>query len=275
MAVWSQKIVDVEVDGFVIPASSSSWHDCGSWMVWVELNPYRLGEKIPGNHFYNLKINLYSPRVKYGLSPGEMEKIGIEIEKIIDTYVYNLEKAELVGKAYRKMFTGTLIAYIIALVTAYGWWFIWFRQPFHAFVGIDNWWKRLKAGKKLANYHIREVTPGKEERKQQAIDEVYRYFKTLKGRYLEICQRLRDYCKAKKLKNPAFEKIENAYRQIILSEIEDSFLVKMIAHTLPQKIVRFFLGDMVLIPKIPTPRILVPVRDLDFDLSPYLEEENG
>jgi len=274
MAIWSQKTANIKIDGFVIPATASGWHNCGAWVVWVELNPYKLGKKIPRNSFYNLRIELYSPKVKFGLSPGELEKIGIEIEKILDTYTFNLNKAELIGKTYRKMFTGTLIAYIIALLTAYGWWFIWFRQPFHALVGIDNWWKNLQAGK-LSNYHVREVVIGKEHLKQSAIDEVYRYFKTLKGRYLEICQKLRDYCKTQKLKNPAFEKIENAYRQIILSEIEDSFLVKMVAHTFPQKLVRFFLGDMVLIPRVPTPSIIVPVRDLDYDLSSFLEEKNG
>ncbi|RLE13650.1 hypothetical protein DRJ04_03920 [Candidatus Aerophobetes bacterium] len=274
MAIWSQKIANIEVDGFVIPAVVSSWHDTGAWIAYIELNPYELGKRIPRNHFYNLRINLYSPRVKFNLSAGELEKIGIETEKILDKYTYNLDWAELIGKSYRKMFTGTLIAYIIALVAAYGWWFIWFRQPFHALVGIDNWWKNLQAGK-LPNYHIREVTFGKDALKQSAVDEVYRYFKSLKGRYLDICRKMRDYCKLQKMKNPAFEKIEKAYREIILSELEDSFLVKMVAHTLPQKVVRFFLGDMVLIPKVPTPRIIVPVRDLDYDLSFCLESEDG
>jgi len=270
LALWSQKIVNIEVDGFVVPAANSSWHNSRAWGVYLELNPHELGARIPGNYLYNLKINLYSPKVKFNLSPGEVEKIGLEIEKILDGYAYQLDRAELIGKNYRKMFTGTLIAYIIALITAYGWWFIWFRQPFHALVGIDNWWKNLRAGK-LSHYHIREVALGQDQEKLTAIDEVYRYYRSLKGRYLEICQKMRDYCKLRAKKNPVFKKIERAYREIILTELENSFLVQMIAHTLPQKVIRFFLGDMVLIPKIPIPRVLVPTRDLDFDLSPYLE----
>ena len=270
MALWSQKIAEIEIDGFVVPAVNSSWHHGGAWAFYLELNPHELGAKIPAGHFYNLKINVYAPRVKFGLSPGEIEKIGIEIEKILDGYTYELDRAEIVGKNYRKMFTGTLIAYIIALLTAYGWWFIWFRQPFHAFVGIDNWWKNLKA-KRLSRYHVREVTLGKDKAKIEAVDEVYRYYKGLRGRYLEVCQKMRDYCKSRARTNPVFKKMERAYREIILSELEDSYLVKMVAHTLPQKVVRFFLGDMVLIPKIPVPRVLIPVRDLDFDLSKYLE----
>jgi len=271
MALWSQKTADIQIDGFVIPAVNSSWHHTGAWGVYVGLNPNELGAKIPRSGFYNLRINIYSPDVKFKLSPGEIEKIGIEIEKILDNYAYQLERAELIGKNYRGMFSGTLIAYIIALVTAYGWWFIWFRQPFHALVGIDNWWKNLKAGK-LPRYHIREVVPGEDPQKLSAINDAYRYYKNLKGRYLEICRKMRDYCRLRKSKNPAFGEIEKAYRNIILNEIEDSYLVKVVAHTLPQKIVRFFLGDMVLIPKVPVPRIIVPTRDLDFDLSPYLEE---
>ncbi len=270
MALWSQKIADIEINGFTIPAVNSSWHDTGAWAVYVEPNPHKLGAKIPRNTFYNLRVNIYSPQVKFGLSPGEMEKIGIEIEKTLDGYSYELERAEIIGKNYRKMFSGTLIAYIIALITAYGWWFIWFRQPFHAFVGIDNWWKNLRA-KKLPRYHVREVVFGKDKNRISAINDVYRYYKTLKGRYLEICQKMRDYCKLRKKENPAFGEIERAYREIILTELEDSFLVKMVAHTLPQKVLRFFLGDMVLIPKISVPKILVPIRDLDYDLSPYID----
>lgn len=272
MALWSQRTVDIEVDGFVIPAANSSWHNSGAWGVYIGLTPHQLGARIPRKSFYNLRINLYSPDVKFKLSPGEIEKIGLEVEKILDSYTYQLERAELVGKNYRGMFTGTLIAYIIALITAYGWWFIWFRQPFHALVGIDNWWKNLKA-RKLPHYHIREVVLGKDPQKLSAINEVCNYYRTIKGRYLEICQKMRNYCKLRKSKNPAFEEIEKAYRDIILTEIEDSYLVKMVAHTLPQKVIRFFLGDMVLIPKVPVPKIIVPIRDLDFDLSAYLSGE--
>jgi hypothetical protein len=126
MARWSQKTVDVITDAFVMPAINSDWYNTGAWGTYVGLNPHQLGKKIARGVAYNLRIDIYAPEVRFGLSPGELEKIPLEIEKVIDNYVYQLGHAELVGKNYRWMFTGTLIAYIIAAITANGWWFIFF-----------------------------------------------------------------------------------------------------------------------------------------------------
>ncbi len=190
----------------------------------------------------------------------------------MDNYAYRLEHAEIIGRDYRKMFSGTLIAYIIALVTAQGWWFIWFRQPFHAMVGVDNWFKNRHA-KKIPRYTVRQLTIGEDKQKREAINDAYHFYKGLKGRYLEICQKMREYCRSQKNENQAFEKIEDGYRDIIQASLEDSYITKMVAHTFPQKVLRFFLGDMVLMPKIEIPRILVPTRDLEYDLSRHLPQE--
>jgi hypothetical protein len=137
---------------------------------------------------------------------------------------------------------------------------------------LDNWFKNLQA-KKLPHYNSRQLATVEEEKKKEAVNNVYRYYKTLSGSYLEMCQKIRDYCKSRKQNNPAFEAIGQAYRDLIQVNLEDSFLVKMVAHTFPQKLARFFLGDTVAIPKIEVPRILVPTRDLDYDLSKHLNHK--
>lgn len=271
MARWSQRTFDLETDAYVIPAVNSDWYNTGAWGTYVGLNPHRLAKKIPGRTPYNLKINLYAPEVKFELSRGEVEKISQNIEQIMDNYAYQLEHAEIIGRDYRKMFSGTLIAYIIALVTAQGWWFIWFRQPFHAMVGVDNWFKNRQA-KKIPRYVARELTIGTGDAKKEAINEIYRFYQGQKGRYLEICQRMRNFCRSRKKENWVFEQIEEAYRDVIQADLEDSYLTKLVAHTFPQKVLRFFLGDMVLMPKIKIPRILVPARDLDYNLSRHFPE---
>lgn len=277
MARWSQKTEDVEVDAYTLPAINSDWYNTGAWVTHVSLNPHELGKKIPKSTAYNLKINLYSPSVKHALSPGELEKVLIEAEKTMDNYAFEVEHSEILGKNYRKMFSLCLGAYVIGLAAVNTWWFIWFRQPFLAAAGIDNWLKNRQA-KKLLNYNSREITVGKDLKKVEAINEVFEFYKTLNGRYLEICQKLRDYCKSKKKSNKAFAHIEQAYRDVIDLNLEDSYFVKYIAHAFPKKFVRFFLGDMIGISNVRIPKIAIPTRDLGFDLSSYIkgnkEKEN-
>ncbi|MGQ9746522.1 MAG: hypothetical protein ACUVQZ_01940 [Candidatus Caldatribacteriaceae bacterium] len=272
MIDWRKNIEEIKVPLYVVPAQLSGWYEEGAWAAASPFTLLELGEKVGKKKSFLLEAELYAPSLSFPLSAGEKEALLSALENRIDSFLYRLNFYESLGKNYRFMFSLCLCAYIIGLFSVNTWWFIWFRQPYLALAGIDNWWKRKKA-KNLEQCLHKRIVEGQDPQRKSAIDQVFALYSQLQGGGKEKLSTLITFCKEKERENPAFSEIGKIYRELLSREKEESFLLKSIAHTPIKKLARFFLGDLLLLPEILPPRLIVPVRNLSLNLDLYLQEE--
>lgn len=271
MIDWRENIEEVKIPGYVLPVHLSGWYEEGAWVAGLPVRISELGGKTSGRNPWFLEIELYTPSLSFPLSEGEQEAILTSLENIIDSFVYRLNFYERLGKNYRFMFSLCLFAYIIGLFSVNTWWFIWFRQPYLALAGVDNWWKRKKV-KYLERCRKKRIVLGKDQQRQEAVNQVFSFYTGLREAEPDVLLELINFCRENEKKNSAFREIRKIYQDLLVREKEESFLLRSIAHTPLKKLARFFLGDILLIPEIITPKLITPTRDLSLDLTPYLQE---
>ncbi|MEN3185645.1 MAG: hypothetical protein ABDK94_03060 [Atribacterota bacterium] len=271
MIEWRENFDEVKIPGYVLPAHLSGWYEERAWVAGLPVHITELGGKTHHQHPWLLEIELYAPSLPFPLSEGEQEAILDAFETTIDNFLYQLNFYEQLGKNYRFMFSLCLLAYIIGLFSVNTWWFIWFRQPYLALAGIDNWWKRKKA-KNLEQCHKKRLILGKDQKRLEAVNQVFSFYTQIQKAEKDLLRELIDFCRKNERGNFAFGEIRKIYQDLLSKEREESFLLKSIAHTPLKKLARFFLGDMLLIPEIITPKLITPTRNLAFDLTPYLQE---
>lgn len=264
MIDWRENIEEVKIPAYVVPARLSGWYDEGAWAMVLPLKIAELGKRAPRRNAWLLEIELYAPNSPWPLSEGEKETILSVFENQIDGFLYRLSFYERLGRNYRFMFSLCLVAYIIGLFSVNTWWFIWFRQPYLALAGIDNWWKRKKV-KNLERCRKKRITEGQDEQRKEAINAVFSFYTHLQEAERDIVRKLIAFCQEKERENPAFGEIRKIYQELSAREKEQSFLLQSIAHTPFKKFLRFFLGDILLLPEVLIPRLIVPVRNLSLD----------
>ncbi|MGC8777695.1 MAG: hypothetical protein ACP5Q4_03370 [Candidatus Caldatribacteriaceae bacterium] len=272
MIDWRENLGEVKIPAYVVPVRLSGWYEEGAWVASIPLQIGELGKKGDRGNSWLLEIELYAPSCSWPLSEGEKETILSAFENIIDGFLYRLNFYESLGRNYRFMFSLCLVAYIIGVFSVNTWWFIWFRQPYLALAGIDNWWKRKKV-KSLERCGKKRITEGKDPERQEAVNEVLSFYTQAKEAERDLLPKIIDFCREKEKENPAFREIRKVYQNLLCREKEESFLLKSIAHTPFKKFLRFFLGDILLIPEVITPRFIAPVRNLSLDLEAYQKEE--
>ncbi|MCX7667454.1 MAG: hypothetical protein N2Z84_00770 [Atribacterota bacterium] len=271
MIDWRENIEEVRVPGYVVPVHLSGWYEEGAWVAALPVHIAKLGEETGGRNPWLLEIELYAPSLSFPLSEGEKETILDSFENIIGGFLYHLNFYERLGKNYRFMFSLCLLAYIIGLFSVNTWWFIWFRQPYLALAGIDNWWKRKKV-KHLEKCCKKRIVLGEDPKRQEAINQVLSFYTKIQEAEKDVLLKLIDFCRANEKSNFAFGEIRKIYQDLLTREREESFLLKSIAHTPLKKLARFFLGDILLIPEVITPKLIIPTRNLSLDLTGYLHE---
>ena len=264
MIDWRENIEEVKIPAYVVPARLSGWYEEGAWAMVLPLKIAELGRRAPRRNSWLLEIELYAPHVPWPLSEGEKETILSVFENQIDGFLYRLNFYESLGRNYRFMFSLCLAAYIIGLFSVNTWWFIWFRQPYLALAGIDNWWKRKKV-KNLERCRKKRITEGQDKQRKEAINAVFSFYAHLQEAERDILRKLITFCQENERKNPAFGEIRKIYQELFAREKEQSFLLQSIAHTPFKKFLRFFLGDILLLPEVLIPRLIVPVRNLSLD----------
>ncbi len=258
--LWGKELPVRKIDAYVIPTMGSDWDARGAWTTYVDMDIKNFAHTLPAGKRFDLVMQIYSPHFTGSLSPGEQEKILLETRKMLAKYCYQLREWEAIGGNLRKMFSFELAAYIFGLLTVETWWFIWFTRPYLAAIGMDNWLKYRHA-RRLGEYYHFLLTPGKEEEKIAAVNELARYYQNLDGRYLEVCTKLRDYCREKMPRHKVFRTLYQAYQRVLRAEFDDSFIVKLIP-TGARKVSRFFLGPF----RVEVPAIMVPTRNLNFKI---------
>ncbi len=271
---WREDLKEVKVPLFILPARLVGWYEEGAWVACSSESLSEISTRFRGASSFLLHFEVYSPSSPFPLSEGEMESVLARFEGMIDEFLYSLSLYEKLGWNYRFGFSVCLVAYIIGLFSVNTWWFIWFRQPYLALTGIDNWWKKKRL-RGLARCKAWSISWGEDERRQEALDELYRFYVTIPQgdpNYLEWVIR---FLEERKRYNRAFLEIQKAYTLLQKREKEESYLLRRIAHTTWTKIKRFFLGDLLLIPEVFVPHLCVPVRDLSFIPSQEKEEEDA
>ncbi|MEN3184654.1 MAG: hypothetical protein ABDK93_06645 [Atribacterota bacterium] len=269
---WRKNLTEVKVPLYVLPARLSGWYEDGAWVASSPLSLGELARKLQKKEAFVLLWELYMPPAPSPLSEGEVAHILTALENAIEEFLYSLSFYEKLARNYRFMFSLCLVAYIIGLLSVNTWWFIWFRQPYLALTGIDNWWKR-KRFSCLTRCEFQGILQGEDEKRQQALAEVSSFFQSLDPGDPEYLEKMIAFAKGKEKENPAFSEIRRAYEHLRKREREKSYFLKRIPHTSWAKVKRFFLGDLLLIPEVFVPFLCVPVRDLSFTPSSGILEE--
>jgi hypothetical protein len=269
---WREDLKEVKVPLFILPARLLGWYEEGAWAACPSESLSEISTRFRGTSSFLLHFEVYSPSSSSPLSEGEMESILARFEGMIDEFLYSLSLYERLGWNYRFMFSLCLVAYIIGLFSVNTWWFIWFRQPYLALTGVDNWWKKKRL-LDLARCKAWSISPGEDKRRQEALDELYSFYTTIPQGDPNYLERVIHFLEEQKKRNRAFSEIQRAYILLQKREQEESYLLKRIAHTTWTKVKRFFLGDLLLIPEVFVPHLCVPIRDLAF--IPFQEKEEG
>lgn len=259
---WRENLLEVRFPLYVLPARLSGWYEDEAWAACSPVSLGELVRKLPKRDSYVLLWELYVPPSPFPLSEGEAEHILVALEDAIGEFLYALDLYEKLASNYRFMFSLCLVAYIIGLLSVNTWWFIWFRQPYLALTGIDNWWKRRRFHA-LNRCRLQSITWGEDEKRRHALVETCSFFQDL-PRTPEYLKEMISFAKRREKENPAFGEIRKAYEGLLKRERDKSYLLKRIPHTPWTKVKRFFLGDLLLIPEVFVPFLCVPVRDLSF-----------
>jgi len=258
---------ELRIPVYCVPTLGWNWYHEGSWMAHTGLRVTDLGfkaKKMKPPLF--ISFELYTPPVSHPLSEGEMEEIVTTFEETVHGYLMQLKFYESLARNYRYMFSLCLLAYIIGLFSVNTWWFIWFRQPYLALAGLDNWFKRRRA--KVLEKGVRfRVVMGKDPRRKRLLDEIYNQFGKFKQLSRSDFAEIVAYLRRKQRTEPLCWELIRVFEDILEMEKEDSFVLQRIAYTFSKKLSRFFLGDLLLIPQLLPPRLLCNIRDLNFDIS--------
>lgn len=258
---------ELQIPVYCVPALGWSWYGEGAWVAHTGLRVTDLGfrakkAKLP----LFVSFEVYMPPVLNPLSEGEIEGIAAAFEETVYSYLMQLRFYESLARNYRYMFSLCLFAYIIGLFSVNTWWFIWFRQPYLALAGLDNWFKRRKV--KVLEEGVRfRVTMGEDPRRKRLIEEVYSRFKKFERLSKKDFVEIVTYLRRKQRVEPLCSELIKVFEDILTMEKEDSFILQRIAYTFSKKVSRFFLGDLLLIPQLLPPRLLCQIRDLNFDIS--------
>lgn len=261
---------ELRIPVYCVPALGWDWYNEGAWIAHTGLKVIDLGLKARGiKPPLFVSFELYMPPVLNPLSEGEIEEIATVFENTIHSYLMQLKFYESLARSYRYMFSLCLFAYLIGLFSVNTWWFIWFRQPYLALAGLDNWFRRRAVRSLEKGIRIR-VAVGEDLQRKRLLEEVYTRFENFerlsKGDFVSIVAYLRE----KERVEPLYSELRKVFEDILIMEKEDSFLLQRVAYTLPKKLSRFFLGDLLLIPQLLPPRLLCRIRDLSFDISSLL-----
>jgi len=258
---------ELQIPVYCVPALGWSWYGEGAWVAHTGLRVTDLGfrakkAKLP----LFVSFEVYMPPVLNPLSEGEIEGIAAAFEETVYSYLMQLRFYESLARNYRYMFSLCLFAYIIGLFSVNTWWFIWFRQPYLALAGLDNWFKRRKV--KVLEEGVRfRVTMGEDPRRKRLIEEIYSRFKKFERLSKKDFVEIVTYLRGKQRVEPLCSELIKVFEDILTMEKEDSFILQRIAYTFSKKVSRFFLGDLLLIPQLLPPRLLCQIRDLNFDIS--------
>lgn len=258
---------ELQIPVYCVPALGWSWYGEGAWVAHTGLRVTDLGfrakkAKLP----LFVSFEVYMPPVLHPLSEGEIEGIAAAFEETVYSYLMQLRFYESLARNYRYMFSLCLFAYIIGLFSVNTWWFIWFRQPYLALAGLDNWFKRRKV--KVLEEGVRfRVTMGEDPRRKRLIEEIYSRFKKFERLSKKDFVEIVTYLRGKQRVEPLCSELIKVFEDILTMEKEDSFILQRIAYTFSKKVSRFFLGDLLLIPQLLPPRLLCQIRDLNFDIS--------
>ncbi len=263
---WRNSLGETQIPAYIVPIKLSGWYEEGAWAASFVPTLLELGTKAYRQESWLMTIELYAPECSSALSEGEKEALLTSWDNLLESFMYQLDLYESVGSNYRFMFSLCLVAYIIGLFSVNTWWFIWFRQPYLALSGIDNWWKRRKT-KSFQKCVKKRIIDGQDAMRREAINQVFAFYTQLQKAERDALLDLISFCREREKLNPAFGEIGKIYLSLLQREREESFLLKRIAHTPMKKLARFFLGDLLLLPEIFIPRPIVPVRNLSFD--PY------
>lgn len=269
---WRKNLTEVKVPLYVLPARLSGWYEDEAWVASSPLSLGELAGKLQKEEAFVLLWELYMPPSLPPLSEGEVEHILVALENTIEEFLYSLSLYEKLARNYRLMFSLCLVAYIIGLLSVNTWWFIWFRQPYLALTGIDNWWRR-KRFSCLTRCEFQGILRGEDERRRNALAEVFSFFQSLDPGDPEYLEKMIAFAKSKEKENSTFSEVRRAYEHLREREREKSYFLKRIPHTSWTKVKRFFLGDLLLIPEVFVPFLCVPVRDLSFTPSLSTPEE--
>lgn len=267
---WREHLKEVVIPLYVLPARLSGWYEEGAWVACSPWNLAELSRKLRGKSSFLLRWEVYAPPSPLPLSEGELSSVLARLEGTIDEFLYSLSFYEKLAWNYRFMFSLCLVAYIIGLLSVNTWWFIWFRQPYLALTGIDNWWKR-KRFLHLARCKLHGISWGRDAERQEALSVVHAFFMTLLPGDPDYLEKIFRFLEEKERENPAFSEIRRAYTLLQKREKEESYLLRRIPHTLWTKVKRFFLGDLLLVPEVFVPFLCVPIRDLSFLPKSVLE----
>lgn|GEM_PF-847440 len=263
---WREHLEVMDIPLYILPARLSGWYEEGAWVASPPCDIAELARKVRGKFPFVLQWAVYAPPSSLPLSEGEMESILCALERMIDEFLYSLSFYEKIAKNYRFMFSLCLVAYIIGLFSVNTWWFIWFRQPYLALTGIDNWARRRRF-LRLAQCRLQTITQGQDPKRHEALSEVLDFFLTLSPGDPAYLEKIMGFLKTKEKTDSVFGEIRKAYENLKRREKDKSYLLKRIPHTSWTKVKRFFLGDLLLIPEVFTPFLCIPVRDLSFTLE--------
>ncbi|MCS7242318.1 hypothetical protein [Candidatus Caldatribacterium sp.] len=260
---WRENLPEIRIPLYVLPARLSGWYEDEAWVACPPYDLRELARKLPKRGAFILLWELYAPPSPSPLSEGEIEHILTTLEDTIGEFLYSLAFYEKIARNYRFMFFLCLVAYIIGLLSVNTWWFIWFRQPYLAFTGVDNWWKR-KQFSRFTHCRFQEISRGEDVQRQEMLAEVLSFFRSLSPGDPEYLEKMIAFAREKEREHSAFSEIRRAYEYLRKREKDKSYFLKRVPHTLWTKVKRFFLGDLLLIPAVFAPFLCVPVRDLSF-----------
>ncbi|MCK5043906.1 hypothetical protein KAR52_02805 [Candidatus Pacearchaeota archaeon] len=263
MSRWNQKTTDVKLIANYIPACNEAWGKTDSCTMHTE-NPLSFSRRLPRNKLYNLTTEVYAPEGSSILpfEEGELKHIECDINTNMDAFSYELKTLEIPGKSLRKAYSNTAVAFTVGLLSVYTWWWMFFRMPYYLAVGTENKNKN-KYAKQIPNYNKRHIIMGKDKDRIDAINNVCEFHNNLsEDNYIKKLQLTRNYCLEREKRNPAYKELTQGYRDLLESNLEDSYILKKLPYTSWQALKSFLFNPMGMIPVAEIPKQLINVRNL-------------
>jgi hypothetical protein len=251
MAFWSVKSKHIKRVVLVLPGFNQGRGKRGAWFAWTK----KTEDFLRGfsRDYHTVKYEIFEPDSEHPLSDGELQHLAEEISSRENAYSTLLHFGETLGgmgKSLRNRGIRGLFLYLMMVLSVKQFWIIILLWPQTLLANFINYLRLRIAGRTrrvISSFWQR----GKDSGLIGALNEAKDTYRSLdldpsRAEPLRKYQYLRDYFKRRRggeldpEKAPAYDLLEEAYRDIITQLIGESLILKIVPKGTRERIVNFF-----------------------------------
>lgn len=256
MARFSCRTEDISADVLILPGFQEGLSQRGSWFACTTRSRDFV-KQLSRQKKYILRYVIYEPESPSPLSDGELYHLINNITFSFDQYKTILYRMEMQYRDIRKRGKLNALIYILGILTVRWYWWIFLTRGEMSLYNNHNAGK-LKKIIRIDNILSRIWKRGKNGSLTDALNATWTYYRSLKGDGLEKYKAVSDWAKKKAEESGEYNKIAEAYEDIINKFTGRSLYTEMLPTGFFQRI-RFFFNKSF---PLPLPDNIHAVRNL-------------